>query len=176
VIGYIFNCTTSASYAPQSSYLTPLTSAKPYYYILNSETGKELEYTVTFADSTNPHILETYQPDFYTDEGMNTPLSKTYTIASFNNQPGVFTCTFKITLSNQPDTVEPERLVLMVNISSPHIVPSLQFAYSYTIHESSPNLFLILGYVAGGLLVATSILFIMLIYRKKRSNRRSNKK
>jgi hypothetical protein len=65
--GFIFSCNTPATNATSNTFLTPLTSSRPYYYILNSQTGVELEYSVTFYDATNPNILAIYQPEFYTD-------------------------------------------------------------------------------------------------------------
>ena len=175
-LGYIFSCNTPATIATDNSYLRPLTASRPYYYIMQSELGKELEYTVAFSDPNNANILQTYQPDFYTDEGMYYPPTNTYVLTSQPSiQPYMFSCTFRITLNNITGS-QPERLILMINISNSSLVPSLQFSYSYTLKSSGSSIFLILGYVAGGLLVATSILFIVLIYRKRRPRRQQEQK
>lgn len=106
---------------------------------------------------------------------MQYPPVSTYVLTSKPNiQPNMFSCTFKITLANVTGS-QPQRLILMINISNPALVPSLYFSYSYTVQASSSSIFLILGYVAGGLLVATSILFIVLIYRKRRPRRHQHK-
>lgn len=102
---------------------------------------------------------------------MYTQLTSTFVLTSKPTiQPYMFSCTFRITLNNVTGS-GPEKLILFVNISNPSLAPSLYFSYSYTVQVSGSSIFLILGYVAGGLLVATSILFIVLIYRKRRPRR-----
>lgn len=104
------------------------------------------------------------------------PPVSTYVLTSKPNiQPNMFSCTFKITLANVTGS-QPEKLILLINISNPSLVPSLYFSYSYTVQSNGSSIFLILGYVAGGLLVATSILFIVLIYRKRRPRRQHQQK
>lgn len=173
--GFVFSCNTPATNATTNSFLSPLTSSRPYYYILNSQTGVEMEYSITFSDSSNPDILVTYQPNFYTDEGMNINPQITYTITSYTNKPHMFTCTFRITLSNQPGTSQPENLIMIVNISSPSIIPSLSFSYSYSTVTPGAPIFLILGYVAGGLLILVSVVLIVIVYRRKSTNRNNHR-
>ena len=48
------------------------------------------------------------------------------------------------------------------------VTPSLSFSYSFTAATSGTPIFLILGYAAGGFLVLTSLILIVLVYRKKR--------
>jgi hypothetical protein len=104
---------------------------------------------------------------------MNVPPDSTYTITSYSNKPNKFSCTFTITLSNQPGTVQPQSLILMINMSSP-VTPSLVFSYSYNTLTQGTPIFLILGYIAGGLLILISIILIVIVYRKKRNHRNHN--
>lgn len=100
--GFIFNCSTPATLATSNTFLTPLTNARPYYYILASQMGTELEYTLTFTDVNAVDIYSTYQPRIFIDDGMGTTVIN---VGGFCNvKPYSLICNFKVTLYNQFDT------------------------------------------------------------------------
>lgn len=105
--GWIFSCKTPASYASSSGFLSPLTNSATYYYILGSQTGAELEYTVSFSDPTAVNVSELYRPNVLTDFGMGINPQSTYTNVACSERPYYFSCSFTITLSNMPDTLQP---------------------------------------------------------------------
>jgi hypothetical protein len=157
----------SAMKVASNTYLPNLVVNVSSYFILDAPIDQPLNYNINLvANCTNVSIVRLlYLPglNVLVDEGV----FNSYLSAGFSGSMTEL-CSLNLQsyfqLANQPGTQDPELLVLVITIASP---VSLYLTYSYSTTSSS-NLFMILGYVAGGLLIAISIIFIALLYRKRR--------
>lgn len=165
--GFVFDCNYPAT-TPGTNSIITLFPGIASYLLLSSEIEKELGFNINVVLPNGLNIMNTLTATTFIDEGVAVGAVG---CSSEFLQPDVNVLNIQtaLRLTYQPNTADPEQLVLMLNLTGP---PQQNVYISYEVYSLAGNqLFLILGYVAGGLLVAVSIFFIVLLYRKRSSQR-----
>lgn len=164
--GYVLNCTNRAApLSPGSSTLSvPFNSTS--YYLLDSTTSNNLYYAITLTDNSQTEFLNTYNLEIYIDDGPNAPVNYPSGIL-IDNGPSV-QLELQLKLADMPGTTLPEQLILtLTNTGLYNGTIAIKYSYSA---DRSTNVLLIIGYVAGGVLLIATLFFMVMIYRKRRGD------
>ena len=162
----IFNCTTSATTLSAGTSVQNIVNNQNLYLVLNSSLDENIEYLIVLNDSSNGNFLDIYDVGAYIDQGVGTAYS--YPNGYAWTSSGSVQIQLQTKLTYVSGTTIPQQLILNVTHTAPG---SSTFTVDYSYSNSSySGILLILGYVAGGVLILATIIIVVIVWRRSRQD------
>lgn len=139
-------------------------SGQKQYFVLETKLDSNVEHHITLSDGSNNDFTLIYDLGIYIDEGVGSSYSipSVYGWKSSNSIQIVI----QSTLTYISGTTIPQQLVLNVTYKGSG-TSSFNINYEYSETQWSSTM-LILGYVAGGVLILATIIMIVVMWRRSR--------